>query len=292
MAHRRDLQRGTHINAALQNAYNKYGKDLMRIDVLRETEPDDVREWEQLYINELKPNYNISQNADCALFDEAVIQKRIEAVSRPVICLNTGVVYPSVYEAARSNGVPEHRWNQMFTAIKLKYKFIGMFWAYKHEQVDLESVINDYNEREALRKTNAAKATSKIRSRPVVRLSDGVVFSSAKVAAEQLGLARTAIFDACKLLQKKAGSFWCYQDSPISREEAELLHKNKLQAKSERQSRMMTKKLSKRLLKISTGEVFDNIKSAAKAHGVGYTNFSRDVKMGLDVCGSKWEMLP
>jgi len=54
------LRKGTHRNRYLQNAFNKYGEEVLKFSILEVIEtPEEVIAAEQRYIDELKPEYNL-----------------------------------------------------------------------------------------------------------------------------------------------------------------------------------------------------------------------------------------
>jgi group I intron endonuclease len=54
------LQRGIHPNRHLQAAYNLYGHDAFTFTVLQLCEEDALLSWEQAYLDEWKPEYNLN----------------------------------------------------------------------------------------------------------------------------------------------------------------------------------------------------------------------------------------
>jgi group I intron endonuclease len=60
--HRGELRRGKHHCPPLQRAATKYGVDTFTFEVLEECPRDVLREREQVYLNDLKPEYNASQS--------------------------------------------------------------------------------------------------------------------------------------------------------------------------------------------------------------------------------------
>lgn len=60
--HRTKLKRGIHINWKLQTAYDRYGADAFVFDILETVETGDVRDVEQIYLND-RPALNISYDA-------------------------------------------------------------------------------------------------------------------------------------------------------------------------------------------------------------------------------------
>lgn len=62
-SHRRTLEKGTHHNYMLQNAWNKYGSESFLFEVLEKCDRAVKFEREQHYIDTLKPSYNIAKEA-------------------------------------------------------------------------------------------------------------------------------------------------------------------------------------------------------------------------------------
>jgi group I intron endonuclease len=207
--HKRELRNGTHVNSALRNAAAKYGVDgltfTLYVCVLNRKH---LRELEQLLMDELKPSYNISKTADCALFDHGVIDRRVASVSKPVVRLSDGVVFPSGYEVARHYGIKSA--DNLSTAIKNGWKFAGEFWAFVGDDVTYEQLKRNWEEKDKERKYNATQASTKSRSKQVRRLSDGAIFPSAAAASRSVGGYVKMISEAiCKNVEK-AGSRWEY----------------------------------------------------------------------------------
>lgn len=65
--HKHHLARGTHHNAKLQNAANKYGIDGLRFDPILSCPRDLVLLYEQIAIDGLSPRYNIAPTAGNSL---------------------------------------------------------------------------------------------------------------------------------------------------------------------------------------------------------------------------------
>ena len=67
-AHLYALRKGTHFNPHIQNAYNKYGESSLKFSVLEVVEtPKEVISFEQKYIDDLEPEYNICKVAGSML---------------------------------------------------------------------------------------------------------------------------------------------------------------------------------------------------------------------------------
>jgi len=207
--HKRQLRNGTHVNSALRNAAAKYGVDGLTFTLyVCVLDRKHLRDLEQFLMDELKPSYNISKTADCALFDGGVIAKRVASVCKPVVRLSDGVVFPSGYEVARHYGIKSA--DNLSTAIKNGWKFAGEFWSFVGNDVTYEQLKRNWEEKDEERKYNAKQAATKSRSKQVRRLSDGAVFPSAAAASRSVGGYVKMISEAiCKNVEK-AGSRWEY----------------------------------------------------------------------------------
>jgi group I intron endonuclease len=65
--HRSQLRRGIHHSRHLQAAWNKYGEDAFEFLVVCETSPEQAVAMEQVYMDRLKPEYNVLPRAGSAL---------------------------------------------------------------------------------------------------------------------------------------------------------------------------------------------------------------------------------
>lgn len=65
--HRKDLESNGHHSIVLQRAYNKYGKEAFRFEVLEECSRDQLVDLEQGYLDKLSPKYNICRFAYSSL---------------------------------------------------------------------------------------------------------------------------------------------------------------------------------------------------------------------------------
>lgn len=61
--HRRRLRKNEHHNAHLQNAWNKYGENSFRFDVLTYCPSPSLLYFEQIFLDEEQPEYNICRKA-------------------------------------------------------------------------------------------------------------------------------------------------------------------------------------------------------------------------------------
>lgn len=65
--HRRNLNRGLHHSSFLQNAWTKHGPEAFEFGILEECERADLLAKEQVYIDTLKPAFNVNPKADSRL---------------------------------------------------------------------------------------------------------------------------------------------------------------------------------------------------------------------------------
>lgn len=65
--HKRQLNENTHHSKKLQNAWNKYGEENFKFEILITCEKEELIAFEQLYIDEEKPEYNILKIAGSSL---------------------------------------------------------------------------------------------------------------------------------------------------------------------------------------------------------------------------------
>ena len=64
IGHRHHLKKGDHINKHLQNSYNKYGKEAFEYYIITECLIDELLNFEQWFIDILKPEFNITLHAE------------------------------------------------------------------------------------------------------------------------------------------------------------------------------------------------------------------------------------
>lgn len=207
--HKTDLRLGRHINSALQNAANKHGVDaLVFSEIACVLSRAHLRDVEQQFIDELTPEYNISKNAYCSLFDAEVVSKRVKTLSKPVVRLTDGMVFSSGYEAARHHGCSSA--DNISTAIRNGWRFAGHFWKLQGQDLTLEQAESRWQEADKKRKNSASNAAAKARGKQVRRLSDGMIFQSAAAASRHVGAHAKAVSEAICLGVTRAGSRWEY----------------------------------------------------------------------------------
>jgi hypothetical protein len=105
------------------------------------------------------------------------------------------------------------------TAVKNGWKWAGHFWKYADENKTLEQVQDDWSLRDKFRMEKAKQAAIKARSKEVVCLETGEVFSSCREAERAKGIHRGGVSRAC-LVHKTAGHFhWKFSSDNITLQE-------------------------------------------------------------------------
>ena len=80
-----DLRNNRHHSRYLQNAFNKYGKDNFKFEIIEICEKEKLIEREQYYLDILNPNYNVCKRTDSRLG----VKSTPEHIAK-IIAANTG----------------------------------------------------------------------------------------------------------------------------------------------------------------------------------------------------------
>ena len=158
--HKYKLRKNKHPNKHLQNTWNKYGESSFEFVKIEHT--NSLTKVEKHYIEitgSFKKNYgfNKTTNTECARrgmkltqehkdkisktlkgrvspnkgkklpSSKETIKKASEALKKKIECLNTGVVYSSVTEASKAQGVTQ---SAISTAVKKGYRCKGSYWRF------------------------------------------------------------------------------------------------------------------------------------------------------------------
>jgi group I intron endonuclease len=91
--HAKMLENGTHHSSYLQNAYNKYGKNNFKFEIIELVDDDKLRDVEQRYLDKLKPyirriGYNLSERADCPKvngINSLLSEKKVREIKRGLL---------------------------------------------------------------------------------------------------------------------------------------------------------------------------------------------------------------
>ena len=113
--HRRQLNNNIHHSEKLQRAWNKYGKENFKFEILINCEKEELLDYEQLHFDELNPEYNICKVAGSMFgfkFDEISKLKMSESAKvRPCTFKDrkhTEVSRAKMSESAKAN--PQLYW--------------------------------------------------------------------------------------------------------------------------------------------------------------------------------------
>jgi len=232
--HMFDLKNNKHHSIRLQRSFNKYGFDAMMFEHICCLIPNqNLMDLEQMMIDQEKPQLNMTNSSYSPMRDPEVAKKQGEtakksdshiaarkrnaisawaASSKRVVCLNNGQEYESSYAASRAMGFK--RLDDISSAIASGWKCKnGFYWAYVGSSISLEERLKESEKREKERIAKVAEKTRSRCSRPVVRLSDGMIFSSLSEAGRTNGVTVGAIYNALRRYNMACGSYWKYVDT-------------------------------------------------------------------------------
>ncbi len=105
-AHERNLKLNKHHSIYLQRAYNKYGKDNFKFDIIEEIiDKKKLLKREQMWMNLFKPQYNIAKTAGSMLnFNHRSESKEKMSISRKgSIPWNKGKTFEDTYSQEKIN---------------------------------------------------------------------------------------------------------------------------------------------------------------------------------------------
>lgn len=119
-AHRRALETGRHEGPGLQAAWNKYGAEAFRFEVLEYCEPERLIELEQGYIDGLKPRYNRNPVAGKPPTNDYTDERRAQISAQFKGRRHTDETKNRMPEAAKGRKVSEETRERMKRAAKLR----------------------------------------------------------------------------------------------------------------------------------------------------------------------------
>lgn len=99
--HRSDLRNNCHVNVYLQRAWNVYGEESFKFDIVELCDPTEICDKERYYILEYhtlshENGYNLTSGGEC-----------VSTTNKQVIHLLSGKIYDSVKSAAKDNHVAD-----------------------------------------------------------------------------------------------------------------------------------------------------------------------------------------
>jgi len=230
------LKNNKHSSIYLQRAFNKYGAQNFKFEVIKLCGKDELLQCEQWYLDELKPNYNVSDLARGGTVWWTEERRKAQSINRTGKKLNItqqererrAENVKIAHKAKKveisqytKNGVFIKNWeclkeaadflkinsNGISAVLKLKHNFAGGYrWTYKGEQ--LQPLIPS--------KRIYLKEQPKIR-KPVIQYSlEGDYineFDSLTIAQEQTGVHIASIVRQIQGKVKRAGKFkWKFKN--------------------------------------------------------------------------------
>ena len=171
--HKRKLRLKQHYNSYLQNAYNKYG-ECFSYEIIEECSLEELDEREIYWINYYKSNnreygYNIMSGGQS---NRCNAQESRDKISKPVLCIETDIVYPSIEEAQRQTG-----FGNISLACRRKIKHVHhTHWCFVEDATE-EHIKEILSEKKKVTK----------RMKPILCVETGEIFMSLTEASESKG---------------------------------------------------------------------------------------------------------
>jgi group I intron endonuclease len=224
-AHVKELNANKKKNGKFQNAWNKYGKDNFKFEVILECEASRLDEYERFYIalfDSFVNGYNatiggkqcmeqrrhtdgtkakLSEHLKRMWNNQEYVHrlKNAHSLNRAVVCVNNGKVFKTSMEAAESIGTND---SNIIRACKKKGMRCGvgangepLLWSWDDEYNGY-SVMDVYKGRKG---GNNRKAVRNIET--------GIVYQSATAAAEHHNCDKSTILRACHGRLKSADNY-------------------------------------------------------------------------------------
>lgn len=154
--HRADLRAGRHHNIYLQNSYNIHGEESFKVECLLVCQREDTLKWEEHYIEELNPEYNIVRKPASTGFEQRLKDPSKDSKTRHRIAFQSEELRQKLRDAsikahkrnpdqAREHSElmkvlsndPEYKWKQS-EGTKLAMRYVGIrakFCALTDEEV-------------------------------------------------------------------------------------------------------------------------------------------------------------
>lgn len=282
--HRGSFYRGDHVNAKLRHAAKKYGAEKLEISVLVICERYILREFEQRFIDYLKPEYNIEQTVGKILHDFWTDPEWRKKNAKRCSEQNKERWKDPEYRAAmagseKSMQTPEARKKSVDSKRRafaenspagLKLRNLSSkrmsdlhrdpaFRKAHAERVSKKAKmrLSDQKEREKL-----FNAAAKANSRPICCETTGECFQSLKLAAKSKGISISVIKKQMNGLSTKTGYVWRYLDEQEAKQQGLVLKKTLFVDPKYKNGAKLKPVSCKEL-----GIVFSSIKNAAAAFG-------------------------
>jgi len=216
----------------LRNAMNKYGFENFEMICLekileptRDSLSDKLNILEKEYIlrkNTLFPKgYNLTTGGSQPIISSDSVEKRAKKHRKPVICHETGIIYPSLKDAAKAFGTYKESIHRVLRGRRLTFR--GFTFSYygverrKHSKETIKKIKEARKKQKkvfdigAFSKTEAGKKRMR---KPIMCHQNGIIYESAKQAAELLGIGRVHISSVLTGRRKHTFGFtFCYANN-------------------------------------------------------------------------------
>lgn len=175
---------------------------------------------------------------------------------KPVCCIETGEIFPSLHEAAKKTGLKR---DMLKAACTGEYAQVARkHWCFL---TDRDSFAVDES-----RKTAPE-------NKPIINMDTGEIYSSCGEAAKKYGISSMTIRKVCqhkKNCYTAGGHRWAFLEN------------------FESDKSLPSHKRVKRVVNVATGETFKSAREAEKMTGANKTGIIRSCKTGKAVAGHQW----
>jgi len=110
--HLKELRQGIHFNSKLQNSWNKHGEKSFEFSVLEYCDPKETFEREQVYIDFLKPAYNISFSVGTPNTPKAGTPEAMERYLKTKNAIQKNGTYQSEKYLRMRSEIMNRRWGE------------------------------------------------------------------------------------------------------------------------------------------------------------------------------------
>lgn len=241
--HKNQLEKHVHLNMHLQKAYDKYGAENFIFEIIEFCSPEDRFQREQYYIDIFfgKFCYNINPKTTSPYLSYADwnedtkervkqstknylkqhpehIQKMQEGLKKvipekgygiPIICLETGVIYPSIVEASKQTNINRTSIlnccnGKRFTANNLHWMKVSEYNKMSREEI--QNYIITHNQ-----------------FSQVICLETKNIYKNSKEAEKETGILSSNILNCChKKYKVIKGLHWVFYDEYLTLSEDEI----------------------------------------------------------------------
>lgn len=169
-------------------AIRKYGKDNWKIEIIDTAQSADdlnIKEIEWIkksnshYINGFGYNMSFGGSSNAGWKEEPKkTEKRINKIKKPIICVETGEIFPSIKEAANKFNITSGFMGSVVKGIKPSAK--GLHFNYVNENLKMKA--------DLVRKEKKINIEARFTfGRPIICLTNGKEYTSIREAARQIG---------------------------------------------------------------------------------------------------------